>query len=884
MFAILVFIYIGVFCSALSNSENEGCPDLNNHTNWETTGPYIHHIKMLSAVRAVVYCQTGYHAYLNVPKLYSDHFPIACKNGSWDVFSICQEKSVNCPDPINNSNDTMWQHTQPFNYTRTTSRYTVKCEPGYDAGVHGGNRYTETILAACNGDQWTVNAVCREIECGDPNIYSNWQNSEAAERIHRIVYNETTLNSSAIVHCMDGDVVYTDDGQRNSDFFNIVCTADHRWQADGICGCPALKTEHTHDSHWHLDDAALHIATVQNYDARITLRCDEGYWLKHASIFGHPQTTQTLKCGINGTWTPAENCSMITCPALKTEHTNDSHWHLYDAALNNATVPNYDAHMPLRCDDGYWLKPASTSGYPQTTQTVKCGINGTWTPAANCSMITCPTLKTEHTNDSHWHLDDAALNNATGQNYDAHMPLRCDDGYWLKPASTFGHPQTTQTVKCGINGTWTPAANCSMITCPALKTEHTHDSHWHLDDAALNNATVQNYDAYIPLRCDDGYWLKPASTFSDPQTTQTVKCGINGTWTPASDCSVITCPALKTEHTNDSHWHLDDTTLNNATVQNYDAYIPLRCDDGYWLNPASTFGHPQTTQTVKCGINGTWTPAANCVMITCSALKTEHTNDSHWHLDDATLNNATVQNYDAYMPLRCDDGYWLHPGSTFGDPQTTQTVKCGINGTWTPAANCSLITCSALKTEHTNDSHWHLDDATLNNATVQNYDAYMPLRCDDGYWLHPGSTFGNPNTTQTVKCGINGTWTPAANCFMITSTTVATAISSSTTHTSMTTTQQSVTLMSTSASFINITVLSCIDLYLPEHWGTIGPNIQHIKILPSPNHAIVYCQPGFSAFLTSQHTYSDHFQITCRDGSWKAHSICQKIDAVHLIG
>ena len=77
------------------------------------------------------------------------------------------------------------------------------------------------------------------------------------------------------------------------------------------------------------------------------------------------------------------------------------------------------------------------------------------------------------------------------------------------------------------------------------------------------------------------------------------------------------------------------------------------------------------------------------------------------------------------------------------------------------------IACPALITEHTNTSHWHLDGAELHNDTLMNYDANAPLRCDIGYWLHPWSTSGNPNTTQTLKCGINGTWTPAADCSLI---------------------------------------------------------------------------------------------------------------------
>ncbi|XP_052245038.1 sushi domain-containing protein 2-like isoform X2 [Dreissena polymorpha] len=121
-------------------------------------------------------------------------------------------------------------------------------------------------------------------------------------------------------------------------------------------------------------------------------------------------------------------------------------------------------------------------------------------------------------------------------------------------------------------------------------------------------------------------------------------------------------------------------------------------------------------------------------------------------------------------------------------------------------------------------------------------------------------------------------WSPAVDAVCHATTSATTPILTSTAYNWMFTTQQTTTTMSTATSTINIT--GCVDLHFPEHWETIGPNIQHIKILPSPNHALVYCQPGYNAFLASQHTYSDHFQITCRDGSWKSHSVCQKIDAV----
>jgi len=77
----------------------------------------------------------------------------------------------------------------------------------------------------------------------------------------------------------------------------------------------------------------------------------------------------------------------IACPALDTKHNGGSHWKLGNDSLSNATEMNYDANVQLKCDDGYWLLNTSHHGNPNITQRVKCGLNGDWTPAENCSLI-----------------------------------------------------------------------------------------------------------------------------------------------------------------------------------------------------------------------------------------------------------------------------------------------------------------------------------------------------------------------------------------------------------------------------------------------------------------------------------------------------------------
>ena len=77
------------------------------------------------------------------------------------------------------------------------------------------------------------------------------------------------------------------------------------------------------------------------------------------------------------------------------------------------------------------------------------------------------------------------------------------------------------------------------------------------------------------------------------------------------------------------------------------------------------------------------------------------------------------------------------------------------------------IACLALNTKHANNSHWHSEHPTLSNNTEMDYDTSMPLTCDEGYWLNQSSSHGQPNTSQTVKCGSNGDWTADQHCSRI---------------------------------------------------------------------------------------------------------------------
>lgn len=77
------------------------------------------------------------------------------------------------------------------------------------------------------------------------------------------------------------------------------------------------------------------------------------------------------------------------------------------------------------------------------------------------------------------------------------------------------------------------------------------------------------------------------------------------------------------------------------------------------------------------------------------------------------------------------------------------------------------IACPQIGPSPNGNSNWQFDNATLSVPAALNYDKSVTLTCATGYWLHDWSTAGNPNTTQTVKCDSNGSWTPAKDCSVI---------------------------------------------------------------------------------------------------------------------
>ncbi|XP_052245042.1 sushi, von Willebrand factor type A, EGF and pentraxin domain-containing protein 1-like [Dreissena polymorpha] len=412
--------------------------------------------------------------------------------------------------------------------------------------------------------------------------------------------------------------------------------------------------------------------------------------------------------------------------------------------------------------------------------------------------------------------------NATSTTYNSTVMYSCYPGYTM-----FGE----RSITCLDTGNWSGMlVNCVIKDCqnpPILQDGY-------------QNATSTTYNSTVIYSCTPGYRM-----IGDNSIT----CLDTGNWSELlANCTIKDCkdpPVL---------WN----GFRNATSTTYNSTVIYSCNPGYTM-----FGESFIT----CLDTGNWSELlVNCTIKDCQNPPV---------LQDG-YQNATSTTYNSTVIYSCKPGYRM-----IGD----NSITCLDTGNWSELlVNCTIKDCGTPPM--LTNGHRTFVKSTV-NTTIE-------YTCNPGYDL---------NGKRNVNCIETGTWSILeANCTM--KDCHSPPVLKNGFVTVSTTTYNSTAVYTCSSGYdmhgpnsiaylatgewdkldANCTIKGCVDLHLPEHWETIGPNIQHIKILPIPYHALVYCQPGYSAFLASHHTYSEHFQITCRDGTWKSHSVCQKIDAAHLIG
>ncbi|XP_052244067.1 sushi, von Willebrand factor type A, EGF and pentraxin domain-containing protein 1-like isoform X11 [Dreissena polymorpha] len=641
MSAFLVAIYIGVFCSASSNAENNGCLDLDNHTNWQAIGPHIQEIKYVRSsnrFRASVQCEPGYQGFVLFQQKYSDRFPMDCINGSWTFASPCME--VVCPDISNNDTwKTNGENIQRIEYLPSSlSTVTAHCLNGYEAISH--NSSNDHFSVKCEQGVWVAEVAegaCQKKDCGPP---LDWAHGTC-------IATNTTYQSIGLCSCNTG---YTFTGRNNS----IECLANGSWRVPDVnctiknCGNP-LADPHRHDD---TSNGTVFLSTV-------TFRCNEGYELVGANTSvctelskwrpdvpnckikdcGHPpdlaygtciaiNTTfksivlcscntgytftgqnSGIECLANGSWRgPDGSCTIKNCGP-------PPYW-AYGRCITTKTT--YQSTGRCSCNTGYTFTGRNTS--------IECLANGSWrVPDGNCTIKNCGNPLA----DPHRHDD-----KSNGTVFLSTVTFWCNEGYELVGANTS---------VCTELSKWRPdVPNCKIKDCG------------HPPDLAYGTCIAINttFKSIVLCSCNTGY------TFTGQNSG--IECLANGSWRgPDGSCTIKNCGPPP-------YWSYGTCITTKTT---YLSTGRCSCNTGYTFTGRNN--------SIECLANGSWrVPDGNCTIKNCgNPLADPHRQDD--------TSNGTV--FLSTVTFLCNDGYELVGANTSG---------CTELSKWRPEVpNCKIKDC-----------------------------------------------------------------------------------------------------------------------------------------------------------------------------------------------
>ncbi|XP_052244062.1 CUB and sushi domain-containing protein 3-like isoform X6 [Dreissena polymorpha] len=740
MSAFLVAIYIGVFCSASSNAENNGCLDLDNHTNWQAIGPHIQEIKYVRSsnrFRASVQCEPGYQGFVLFQQKYSDRFPMDCINGSWTFASPCME--VVCPDISNNDTwKTNGENIQRIEYLPSSlSTVTAHCLNGYEAISH--NSSNDHFSVKCEQGVWVAEVAegaCQKKDCGPP---LDWAHGTC-------IATNTTYQSIGLCSCNTG---YTFTGRNNS----IECLANGSWRVPDVnctiknCGNP-LADPHRHDD---TSNGTVFLSTV-------TFRCNEGYELVGANTSvctelskwrpdvpnckikdcGHPpdlaygtciaiNTTfksivlcscntgytftgqnSGIECLANGSWRgPDGSCTIKNCGP-------PPYW-AYGRCITTKTT--YQSTGRCSCNTGYTFTGRNTS--------IECLANGSWrVPDGNCTIKNCGNPLA----DPHRHDD---TSNSTV--FLSTVTFLCNDGYELVGANTS---------VCTELSKWRPEVpNCKIKDCG------------HPPDLAYGTciATNSTFQSIGLCSCNTGYTLTGRNSG--------IECLANGSWRgPDGSCTIKNCGNPLA----DPHRHDDKS---NGTV--FLSTVTFWCNEGYELVGANTSvctelskwrpdvpnckikdcGHPPDLAYGTCiAINTTFKSIVLCSCNTGYTFTGQNSGieclaNGSWRGPDGscTIKNCGPPPYWSYGTCITTKTTYLSTGRCSCNTGYTFTgrnnsIECLANGSWrVPDGNCTIKNCgNPLADPHRQDD--------TSNGTV--FLSTVTFLCNDGYELVGANTSG----------------------------------------------------------------------------------------------------------------------------------------------
>ncbi|KAH3698613.1 hypothetical protein DPMN_086156 [Dreissena polymorpha] len=633
--------------------------------------------------------------------------------GRWNSTYTCEPKVCILE---NTTADRHW-HANVTTMQTVGERLTLACDNDYWLpNSTAGNPVTEQHITCESSGNWSKAEICNLIDCGQFQPVNNatiTYSPPAKQNVHLI----------ATVSCNGGYRITN--GTGNSDIArHATCEATGRWNSTYTCEPKVCILENTTaDRHWHAN-----VTTMQTVGERLTLACDNDYWLPNS----------TAVCILENT-------------------TADRHWH-----AKVTTMQTVGERLTLACDNDYWL-PNSTAGNPVTEQHITCESNGNWSKAEICNLIECGQFP--------------PVNNATltysptaKQNVHSIATVSCSDGYRITNGS--GNSDMARHATCEATGRWNSTYTCEPKDCGefALDNQTSHNAKiiWYRSNLFGDVTTISCNDGFrivgphinervsenITCRAD-GRWEKISccepkdcgrpnepingwvniSNGTAVGNTATFYCDIgytvvgnnkttclnNNTWNrPTPECKVNDCGNL----TQPQHGHVD--TSNGTTYLSVAVYS---CKIGYTL-----LGNVYRL----CYANKTWTDLPpTCIIKNCK-------DPSPISNGNYTLLNGTTT-YESTVRYSCDAGYTLYG---------TDMRRCLANSSWTPLdVNCTIKDCfDNVLPESANITFW--------NGTV--YESIATIQCNDGYRI-----FGRNNnwlTAENITCTAYGNWSEYAGC------------------------------------------------------------------------------------------------------------------------
>jgi formylglycine-generating enzyme required for sulfatase activity len=443
-------------------------------------------------------------------------------------------------------------------------------------------------------------------------------------------------------------------------------------EADGICvevDCGAAPAPPTNTQFESVTTTLF--AGVANYI------CIEGH--STSGLIGGGADV-TRRCGADGAWEAASaECLPFDCGASPAPAPN--------ARASGVDRTTFGGTASYVCDDGYRV-----TGRPETTYSVRCGADGTWSLGATCEEAAVCELLTAPANGS--------VSTPEGTIEGASAIYNCFAGYALTgPATRI----------CEASGAWSGSApGCAETSCGAV-------------------ATVAHATAFVPnftlgstatFTCEPGYAQR-----SGTANTQTCD-GTNWSWTgSALVCDPVSCGALPNPA---------NGRVTTPTGTEFNDVATYTCNSGYTRASGSA--------TRTCQATATWSgSAAVCGLIDCGAPP-PITNGSR---------SFTTTTFTSTANYSCNSGYRA---------PVPARLTCGATGSWGTAPTCSDIdectdesVCSAVGNVCTNTTgSWQCSclDAGYTGTPVTGDNAICVTR--------PGGELGDPCNSDS-DCPAN-TW------------------------------------------------------------------------------------------------------------------------------